>query len=207
MLRNGRLAVAVGQQFAGGEWLRVVQMRIQGVDQARAFLHNPHAGMFASMNVAFMSLRLAKPAFQVEVVARLVGVVAAQEQPRVKTAHDLAHVSLKRILAGPKLFPQDFELVLACGAGTECWLQRCLDEPDGLDVTLDGLQAVLNLVQSPGDAPDQTLQLDFGAPPFFAWTFRSKDCCTSRNDSAIRKPGGCNGPPWSSLRIPLIAVQ
>ena len=175
MLRNGRPTVAVRQQFAGGEWLRVVQMRIQGVDQARAFLHNPHAGMFASMNVAFMSLRLAKPAFQVEIVARLVGVVAAQEQPRLKTAHDLAHVPLNRILAGPKLVTQDFELLLACGAGTERGLQRSLDQPYGLDVTLDGVQAVLNLVQSPGDAPGQTLQLDFGAPPFLTWTFRSKD--------------------------------
>lgn len=195
VLRNGRLAVEVGQQFAGGEWLRVVQMRIQGVDQARAFLHNPHAGMFVSMNAAFMPLRLAKPAFQVEVVARLGGVVAAQEQPRLKTAHDLAHVPLNRIFAGPKLFPQDFELLPACGARTERWLQGCLDEPYGFDVTLDGVQAVLNLVQSPGDAPGQTPQLDFGAPPFLTWTFRSKDCCTSCNASAIRKPGGCNGPP------------
>lgn len=163
--------------------------------------------MFASMDAAFMPLRLAKPAFQVEVVARLVGGVAPHEQPRLKTAHDFAHVPLNRIFAGPKLVAQDLELLLACGAGTERWLQRRLDEPDGLDVTLDRVQVVLNLVQSPGDAPGQTLQLDFGTPPFLTGTFRSKDCCTSCNASAIRTPGGCNGPPWSSLRIPLIAVQ
>lgn len=157
MLRSGRLAVEVGEQFAGGEWLRVVQMRIQGVDQARAFLHNPHAGMFVSMNAAFMSLRLAKPALQVEVVARLVGVVAPHEQARLKTAHDFTHVLLNRIFAGPKVVRQDFELLSAGGAGTERWLQRGLDEPYGLDVPLDGVQVVLNLVQSPGDAPRQTL--------------------------------------------------
>lgn len=207
MLRNRRLAVEVGEQIAGGEWLRVVEMRIQGVDQARAFLHNPHAGMFVSMNATFMPLRLAKPAFQVEVVARLVGVVATQEQSRLKAAHDLAHVPLNRIFIGPKLFPQDFELLPPCDAGTERWFQRRLDEPDGFDVTSDGVQVVLDLVQSPGDAPGQTLQLDFGTPPFLTWTFRSRDCCTSCNASAIRTPGGCNGPPWSSLRIPLITVQ
>lgn len=175
VLRSGRQAVEVGAQFTGGEWLRVVQMGIQGVDQARAFLYNSHPGMFASMNAAFMSLRLAKPAFQVEVVARLVGVVAPDEQSRLKTAHDFAHVLLNQIFAGPKLFPEDFELSPTCGAGTERWLQRRLDGLDGFDVTLDGAQVVLNLVQSPGDAPGQTLQLDFCAPPFLTWTFRSKD--------------------------------
>lgn len=195
MLRNGRPAVEIGQQFAGGEWLRVLQMGIQGVDQARAFLHNPHAGMFVSMDAAFMPLRLAKPAFQVEVVARLVVVVGPHEQSRLKTAHDFAHVPLNRIFAGPKLVTQDFKLLPACGAGTERWLQGRLDEPYGLDVTLDGVQVVFNLVQSPGDAPHQTPQLAFGVPPFLTWMLRSKDCRTSCNASAIRTPGGCNGPP------------
>ena len=74
---------------------------IQGVHQSRAFLHNPDAGMFVSVNPAFMSLRLAKPAFQVEIVARLVWVVAAHEQARLKAGHDLAHVLPDQIIAGP----------------------------------------------------------------------------------------------------------
>ena len=91
----------------------MAQVRIQGVDQSRAFLHNPHAGMLASMNVTFMSLRLAKPAFQVEVVSRLAGVLPTHKQPRLKTAHHLTHVPPNRIVARPKLVAQDFKLSLA----------------------------------------------------------------------------------------------
>ena len=54
-------------------------MHIQGMHQGRTFLHNPDSGVFVSMNAAFMPLGLAKPAFQVEIVSRLVGVVAAHE--------------------------------------------------------------------------------------------------------------------------------
>ena len=79
----------------------MVQMHIQGMYQSRAFLHNPDAGMLVSMNAAFVRLRLTKPAFQVEIVARLVRVVAAHEQPPLKAGHDLAHVLLDRIIAGP----------------------------------------------------------------------------------------------------------
>ncbi len=57
----------------------MVQMHIQGVHQGRTFLDNSDAGMFVSMDAAFVPLGLAKPAFQVEIVARLVRVIAAHE--------------------------------------------------------------------------------------------------------------------------------
>ena len=76
-------------------------MHIQGMHQGRTFLHNPDAGMFVSMNVTFVPLRLTKPAFQVEIVARLVGVVTTHEQPPTKAGHDFAHVLLDRIIAEP----------------------------------------------------------------------------------------------------------
>ncbi len=74
-------------------------MDIQGMHQGRTFLHNPHASVFVSVNAAFVSLGLTKPAFQVEIVARLVRVVTAHEQPPMKAGHDLAHVLLDRIIA------------------------------------------------------------------------------------------------------------
>ena len=79
----------------------MVQMHIQSMHQGRTFLHNPDAGMLVSMNAAFVPLRLTKPAFQVEIVSRLVRVVAAHEQPPMKAGHDLAHVLLDRIIAEP----------------------------------------------------------------------------------------------------------
>jgi hypothetical protein len=56
--------------------------------------------MFASMHVALVSLRLTKPALQVEVVARQVGVIASHEQAPLETGHDLAHLLLNQIAAG-----------------------------------------------------------------------------------------------------------
>ena len=79
MLRSGRLSVQVGKQFARCQGIRIVEVHIQGMHQGRTFLHNPDAGMFVSMNAAFVPLGLAKPAFQVEIVARLVRVVTAYE--------------------------------------------------------------------------------------------------------------------------------
>lgn len=175
--------------------------------QGRAFLHNPHAGMFVSMNVTFVSLRLAKPTFQVKVVARHIGVITPHEQPYLKTRHDCAHLPLNQIIAGPQLVSQDFKSLLAYATGTANWLQRFLNRPYRSDMTLDGLQIVRDLVQSSINASCQTPQLAFSSPPFFRWRFRSSDCRTSRSASAIRRPGGCSGPPWSSLRIPLTAVQ
>ena len=101
MLRCGRWGVTVGQEFAGTQWILKALVNVQGVYQSRAFLHNPDAGMFVSMNAAFVTLRQTKPAFQVEIVARLIRIVAADEQPLMKAVHDPAHVLPDRIIAGP----------------------------------------------------------------------------------------------------------
>src|SRR5262249_43476402 len=53
----------------------------------------------------------------------------------------------------------------------------------------------------------QARELLVGTPPFCASRFRCSDARTSPKASAIRKPGGCNGPPWSPLRIPRTAAQ
>ena len=79
MLRSGRPSVQVGQKFARSQGIRMVQVHIQGMHQGRTFLHNPDSGVFVSMNAAFVPLGLAKPAFQVKIVARLVRVVTAYE--------------------------------------------------------------------------------------------------------------------------------
>ena len=76
-------------------------MNVQGVYQSRTFLHNPDAGMFVAMNAAFVTFRQTKPAFQIKIVARLIRVIAAHEQPLMKAVHDLAHVLPDRIIAGP----------------------------------------------------------------------------------------------------------
>lgn len=207
VLRCGRRGVEVGEQFGSRQRFAMAEVCIECVDQGRAFLHDPHAGMFVSVNVPLVSLRQPKPAFQVEVVAWLVGILATHEQADLKTGHDLAHLLLNQIVARSQLVTQGLESLRAFGTGTAGRFQGFLDGPDGGDVALDRLQVVLDLVQSTVDAASQALELALSAPPFLTWMFRSSDCRTSRNASAIRRPGGCSGPPWSSLRIPFTAVQ
>ena len=129
----------VGEQFGDRQRSGMTQMCVESVDQGWAFLHNPHAGMLMSMNVALVSLRLAKPALQVEVVAWQVGVIASHEQPTLETGHDFAHLLLNQIVAGLQLIAQGFKSLLAYGTGAACRFQRFLDGPDGGDVDLDRL--------------------------------------------------------------------
>lgn len=132
--------------------------------------------------------------------------IGSDKQAGLETGHHLGHLPLNRIGAVAQPVTQTLESLLAFGAGTLGRLQRFLDGAHGGDVALDGLQVVLDLVQSPVDTPRQALQLGLGAPPFLTRMFRSSDCRTSRNGSAMRSPGGCNGPPWS-FRILRTAAQ
>ena len=43
--------------------------------------------------------------------------------------------------------------------------------------------------------PAKPAELLLREPPFFASKFRWSDSWTSSSASAIRKPGGCSGPP------------
>jgi hypothetical protein len=54
------------------------------------------------------------------------------------------------------------------------------------------------------DARHELRQLAIAGPPFFGSTQRWSEARTSPSASAIRRPGGSSGPPWSSFRIPRI---
>jgi hypothetical protein len=64
-----------------------------------------------------------------------------------------------------------------------------------------------DMVQSPVDAAGQAAESLLCEPPFFAPWFRPIDSRTSPNASAMIRPGGRSGPPWSLLRIPRTAAQ
>ena len=57
------------------------QVRIQGQDQRRTFLHDPHSGMTMAVNPTLMALGLAEPPLKVEVVSRQVRIVTAEPLP------------------------------------------------------------------------------------------------------------------------------
>jgi hypothetical protein len=65
----------------------------------------------------------------------------------------------------------------------------------------------LDMFQSSVDADGQPIELLLCEPPFFVSRFRWIDSRTSVNASAMSRPGGLRGPPWSLLRIPRTAAQ
>ena len=71
----------------------------------------------------------------------------------------------------------------------------------------DRLLLVSDAFEAPVNAAGKSAELLFRDPPFRSPTFRWIDSRTSPKASAIRKPGGWSGPPWSSLRIPRTAAQ
>jgi len=96
---------------------------------------------------------------------------------------------------------------LAPGASSVDGIQGRVDLYDLLDVPADFLLLDSDEIQASVNACRQPLQLRFGEPLFFTDRLRSSDACTSPSASAIRNPGGCSGPPWSSLRMPRTMAQ
>jgi hypothetical protein len=96
---------------------------------------------------------------------------------------------------------------LAPGASSVDGIQGRVDLYDLLDVPADFLLLDSDEIQASVNACGQPLQLRLGEPPFFTPKLRSSDAYTSPSASAIRNPGGCSGPPWSSLRMPRTMAQ
>ena len=86
-------------------------------------------------------------------------------------------------------------------------IERGRDFADLLDIGEKGRLLLPDQVQSAIDATGESAELRLCEPPFFVARFFWIDSRTSVKASAIRKPGGWSGPPWSSLRIPRTAAQ
>jgi hypothetical protein len=78
---------------------------------------------------------------------------------------------------------------------------------DVFDAGPDRFLLGADLVESAVDAVGEPAKLLLGEPPFFSSKFLWSDSRTSPSASAIRRPGGCSGPPWSSLSTPRTAAQ
>ena len=89
-----RQGVAIGKQVGGGKRFRVPQMRVQGMDQGAAFLHDPYSGMMMAVNPSLVPLGVAEPAFQIEIIAWQLHRIAPGKEPGLKTAHSLGHLPL-----------------------------------------------------------------------------------------------------------------
>src|SRR5262249_34579879 len=131
----------------------------------------------------------------------------AHEQARHQRHHHRRHLHPHRVVAAFQPPPEPVEALLAPPRRPAVGVQRRRYPLQLLGVTFDLLLLLFDRLQPPVDAALEPSQLPLGAPPFFASRSRWSDWRTSRNPSAIRKPGGCSGPPWSSLRMPRTAQQ
>jgi hypothetical protein len=206
-LVSRRSGIAVGSQVFRVEGLGVRQVGIQCQEQGRTFLHDSHPGMTVAVNPTLVSLRLAKPTLQIQVVTRQVRLITADEQARLETRHHRRHLPTDRVRLGSQAIPQRGEVRVTLNARAVGRIESGGNFDDLLDLLSDRDLRFLDRVQPSIDEPGQATQERFAAPPFFASRIRPRDCLTSSNASAIRRPGGCIGPPWSSLRMPRIAEQ
>ena len=201
------MGLAVGSQVVDGKGSGVPQMGIQRRQQRRALPHDSHPGMTVAVNPTLMSLGLTKPTLQSEVVAGLSRFVTSDEQTRLETPHHPRHLPPDWVRLGAQAIDHRLEECLTLLARAARRVERGPHLNDLAHALPNRDLRLPDRLQSPVNEPRLTAQQRLGLPPFFAPTTRPKDCRTSPNASAIRKPGGWSGPPWSSLRMPRTAPR
>src|SRR3989442_7749536 len=183
-------------------------MRVKRQHQRRTLLHDPHPCMVAAMDPALMTFGTLEPTLQIHIVFREIGRLTLHKQPQLKTAHHLGKLLVHGVTACLPLLPQRDELyltLLPCGFVAR--LQEAINCSQVLDIVPHLRQGFAGDFHAAVHTTGQTLHQRLCTPPFLASRVRSSDARTSCNASLIRKPGGSNRPPWSSLSIPRTAAQ
>jgi hypothetical protein len=180
---------------------------VQSMHQRRSLEDDANPRVTMTVDPPFVTLGQPKPALQVEIIPDLLERALADEKPGEKADHHRSHVLANRVLRALEMIDQCFVLLLAIGAALRTRLQGRGYFLDVLDILPDWLLLGLDMLQSPVNAPGQAAQLLLCEPPFCTSKFRWIDSRTSCKASAMRRPGGWSGPPWSSLRIPRTAAQ
>lgn len=165
----------VGQQVAAIKRFGMRPMRIQGWQQRRAFPHDSHAGMAATMNAPLVALGLSEPSLQVQVVPGQIGVVPADEQARLKAGHRLRHVLGDRVGLACQGPLEDLKPTLALFRRSLGWIERSGYVSDGLDLGPEFLLGCRNRRQAAVDAGGQTPQRLVGRPFFPSSKFRWRE--------------------------------
>jgi hypothetical protein len=202
-----RLGAAIGQQVADLEGIRMSLMGVQRQEQGRTLLHHADARVSMAVDPALMTLGPAEPPLQFQVVLRQVRPVTADEEARLEARHHCGEVLPNRVAVGLEAIPQRLELSLPLETTPMRRVERRIDRGDVRHPLPDGRLDLPHQTEAAIDATGQPTQQGLGPPPLRASRFRCSDCRTSPSASAIRTPGGCSGPPWSSLRMPRTAAQ
>src|SRR5208337_5092042 len=160
-----------------------------------------------TVNSPLVAFGQAEPPLEIEIVLDLFELSLAHKKAGQEADHQRGHVLANRIPIPLELADQFLELRLAILATPAPGFEGLGHLVDVLDILSDWLLVGSDVLQSPVNASGQSAELLLCKPPFFASKFRWIDSRTSSKASAIRRPGGWRGPPWSSLRIPRTAAQ
>ena len=182
-------------------------MRIERRQQCGAFVDEANPRVAVAMHAALVAFGVSQPAFEVEVVLWEIRVVTSHKQAWLTTGQYPTHVLPPRIVTPLELLPQGLKLHVPVVARAIGRIKRGLDCPHVCHLVTDVLLGCLHTCQASVNIAGQARELLVSTPPFCASRFRCSDARTSPKASAIRMPGGCSGPPWSSLRIPRTAAQ
>lgn len=199
--------MTLGPYSRGCAWLWVRQVRVEGQQQRGAFLDNADPSVPVAVHAALVPFGLAEPAFQVEGVLGQVGVLTSNKQPRRKAGHAMAHMVSDRIVARVALLLQDLTLRLTLGTRATLRFACRLDRSHILHGGTQSLLRIMARRQTPVNVARSTRKTRVCRPPVFASRWRWSAARTSSKASAMRRPGGCRGPPWSSCRMPRTAAQ
>src|SRR5437870_8253479 len=186
----------------------VIHMRVKRQQQRRTLLHQSNTHVATAMNPTLVAFGTFEPALQIQIVFWKISCLSTHKQPRRKTAHHFGKLLLNGVSACLPRLPQRDELRLPLLLrGLVTCPQGAIHSSQVWDILPYVLQGLACHRQAAVNASGQTLQQRLCTPPFWASKVRSSDSRTSCNASLIRTPGGCSGPPWSSLRMPRTAAQ
>src|SRR5206468_3783046 len=97
------LGIAIRPKLLFRERLRMVAMGVQGQHHRRTFLDDSYARMTTAVDATLVSLRQAKPALQIQVVARPIAAIAAGKQAWSETGHHASHLLTDRVRVSQQL--------------------------------------------------------------------------------------------------------
>src|SRR5580704_6150494 len=179
-------------------------VRVEGDEERRALVDKAYACIGMAVDAALVSLGEPEPSLEVQVVAGEFAATAVHEQPGSEALHHAGHVVMEGRWRCPIPEGDLVEVGPAAAGRAEVGVEGAVDEAELDNVACHLLEGRLRVGEPLVDARHELHQLAIAGPPFFGSTQRWSEPRTSPSASAIRRPGGSSGPPWSSFRMPRI---
>ena len=168
---------------------------VQSMHQRRSLQDDSYPRVAMTVDAALVTLRNAKPTLQIQIVRERGERGFAHKQARRKAHHHLSHLLVDRRLGALKAILQGLELLLPLRTTCAFRFEGRRHRRNVLHIAAQRFLFGFDGVEAAVDAAGQAVELRFGEAPFFSSKLRWIESRTSLKASAMRKPGGCSGPP------------